>query len=291
MTSQQNKHGIITKGVGGLYTVLANGQNYMCKARGLFRNKKGGKNTTPLIGDAAIIAITDEDKKIGTIHTIEPRKNELLRPPVANIDQVIITVATAQPAFNAGLLDRFLVLVAYENIPVLICVNKSDLAGEDTRFAPYIAAGYPLVYTSTVAGNGLDELKQHMAGKISVFAGPSGVGKSSLINALSPKLALETGELSTKLDRGKHTTRHSEIFQLSENGGFCVDTPGFSSLEISHIPKKVLGSLFLEMEEYAGSCRFSDCLHHQERDCAIKEQMGHGVSTARYESYIKLLQL
>jgi len=286
-----DKQGIITKGVGGLYTVVADGRSYTCKARGLFRNKKDGKNATPLIGDNAIISITDEDKKIGTIYTIQARRNELIRPPVANIDQVIITVATAQPAFNAGLLDRFLVLIEYANIPALICVNKSDITKVDTGFSPYINAGYPLVYTSTVVGDGLDELKAHMAGKINVFAGPSGVGKSSIINALSPKLGLETGDLSAKLDRGKHTTRHSEIFQLSEDGGFCVDTPGFSSLEITHIPKNVLRSLFKEFEEYSHYCRFHDCLHYHERDCGVKEQVGQGVSATRYESYVKMLQL
>jgi len=283
-----NKEGIIIKGVGGAYTVLANGAQYVCNARGVFRNR----NTTPLIGDAAIISVTDENKKIGTLHTIKPRKNELRRPPVANIDQVIITVATAQPAFNAGLLDRFLILVAYEDIPVLICVNKLDLAKNDNSFAPYVQAGYPLVYTSAKKNEGLPGLRAHMAGKINVFAGPSGVGKSSLINALSPKLELETGELSKKLDRGKHTTRHSEIFPLTDDpsGGYCVDTPGFSSLDITAIPKSELGALFLEFEQFIPECRFNNCLHLREKDCAVKEQVGKAIHPMRYESYVKMLE-
>ncbi|MCL2286972.1 MAG: ribosome small subunit-dependent GTPase A [Firmicutes bacterium] len=285
-----DKDGVIIKGVGGAYTVLADGIQYVCNPRGVFRNR----NTTPLVGDAAIISVTDEVKQIGTLHTIRPRKNELRRPPVANIDQVIITVATAQPAFNAGLLDRFLVLVAYEGIPVLICVNKLDIAAvkTDESFAPYIQAGYPLVYTSVVQSQGLSDLRAHMAGKINVFAGPSGVGKSSLINALSPKLNLETGELSTKLGRGKHTTRHTEIFPLTDDpsGGYCVDTPGFSSLDTSMIPKNELGALFIEFEQFTPECRFNNCLHLREKDCAVKEQAGKAIHILRYESYVKLLE-
>jgi len=283
-----NRDGIIIKGVGGAYTVLADGIAYVCNARGVFRNR----NTTPLIGDYVTISVTDQDKKIGTLHTINTRKNELIRPPVANIDQVIITVATAQPAFNAGLLDRFLVLVEYEDIPILICVNKTDLATQDDSFAPYIQAGYPLVYTSTFEDKGLTSLRAHMAGKTNVFAGPSGVGKSSLINALMPKLELQTGELSLKLGRGKHTTRHSEIFPLGGAGdGFCVDTPGFSSLEIDTIPKDKLGLLFREFTEYYGDCKFANCMHNREKDCAVKEQIGQGISPARYDSYLKMLTL
>ena len=282
--------GIITKGVGGAYTIFAEGKSYICNARGIFRNRK----TTPLVGDYAIISVTDEDNQKGTLHTIKPRKNQLRRPPVANIDQVIITVATARPAFNAGLLDRFLVLVAHEDIDVLICVNKSDIAKKDDSFSPYIAAGYPLVYTSAIDlhSDGLADLRRHMAGKVNVFAGPSGVGKSSLINALSPKLTLATGDLSTKLGRGKHTTRHSEIFALSENAadGYCVDTPGFSSLETETIPRSRLPVLFREFPPFSDGCRFVDCLHYQERDCAVKEQVGQGISPLRYESYVKILQ-
>ena len=284
-----NKNGIIIKGVAGAYTVLADGILYVCNARGVFRNRK----TSPLVGDYVTISVTDHDKRIGTLHTISKRKNELIRPPVANIDQVIITVATAQPAFNAGLLDRFLVLAEYEDIPILICVNKIDLSSHDDSFAPYIQAGYPLVYTSALEstfGKGLFNLRAHMAGKTNVFAGPSGVGKSSLINALMPKLELETGELSKKLDRGKHTTRHSEIFPLGGAGdGYCVDTPGFSSLEIDAIPKNKLGLLFREFAEYSGDCKFADCMHNREIGCAVKEQIGQGIYPARYESYLKML--
>jgi len=282
-----DKEGIIIKGVAGAYTVLADGEQYVCTARGIFRNR----NTTPLVGDYVTISITGEN--IGTLHTIKERKNQLIRPPVANIDQVIITVSYAQPAFNPGLLDRFLVLVEYEDIPVLICVNKSDMRSpSDNPFTPYTNAGYPVIFTSAIGNTGLSDLRAHMAGKTNVFAGPSGVGKSSIINALMPALALETGELSTKLGRGKHTTRHSEIFVIEtadKNSGFCVDTPGFTSLETAHIPKNELAYLFREFREFAADCKFSDCRHHNEKSCGVKEQVGGKISSARYESYIKML--
>ena len=283
-----NKDGLIIKGVGGAYTIKTTDGTYTCSARGIFRNR----NTTPLVGDHVIITVTDEQKQIGTLHTIKPRENELRRPPAANIGQVIITVATAQPAFHAGLLDRFLLLVEHEDIPILICVNKSDLTpGKDSGFEPYELAGYPLVYTCAITGYGLDELRKQMAGKLNLLAGPSGVGKSSLINALAPDLNLETGELSTKLDRGKHTTRHTEIFPLGDTPehGYCFDTSGFTSLDIAHIQKNELAPLFKEFRPFINECKFNNCLHHREKDCAVKENVGRAIHPVRYESYVKLL--
>jgi len=304
-----DRDGLITKGVGGSYTVQTDDGSYTCSARGVFRNR----STTPLVGDNVVISVTDEDKKIATLHTIKPLENQLRRPPAANIGQVVITVATAQPAFHAGLLDLFLLLGEHEDIPIIICVNKSDLGkessrGKDDGFTPYIQAGYPLVYTCATTGQGLDDLRAKMAGKINLLAGPSGVGKSSIINALAPGLNLETGSLSAKLDRGKHTTRHTEIFPLGDipnmsipptsphdknatptHPGYCFDTSGFTSLDIAHIQKNGLAPLFREFRPFIDQCRFSNCLHHRETDCAVKAQVGITIHQARYDSYVKLL--
>ncbi|MCL1842963.1 MAG: ribosome small subunit-dependent GTPase A [Defluviitaleaceae bacterium] len=282
--------GFITKGVGGSYTVLTNGYNmnehyYTCTARGVFRNR----NTTPLVGDNVEIAISDPIKKIASIQKILPRKNQLRRPPAANISQVIITAATTQPDFNPGLLDRFLLLVEYEEIPILICVNKIDLSPH-TEFEPYLDAGYDMVFTNATGTEGLDELRKKMAGEINLFAGPSGVGKSSLINALMPGIDLETGDLSAKLGRGKHTTRHTEIFPLGNlpSDGFCFDTPGFTSIDIEHIQKNELAYLFREFRPFINACKFNNCSHIKEIDCAVKEQIGSAIHPARYESYVSL---
>ncbi|MCL2840992.1 MAG: ribosome small subunit-dependent GTPase A [Defluviitaleaceae bacterium] len=280
------RDGLIIKGVGGAYTVQSEKGIYICTARGVFRKRE----TTPLVGDKVVITVTDETKKIATLHTIKPRENELRRPPAANIEQVVITVATAQPAFHSGLLDRFLLLVENEDIPLIICVNKVDLL-DNKGFEPYIAAGYTLVYTCALTGQGLDNLRGEMAGKLNLLAGPSGVGKSSIINALAPHLKLETGVLSTKLDRGKHTTRHTEIFPLGDSpeDGYCFDTSGFTSLDITHIQKNELAPLFREFRPFIQDCKFKNCLHHHETNCAVKENVGQSIHPARYEGYLKLL--
>jgi len=272
--------GLITKGVGGEYTVVTDSGVYICTARGVFRNRQ----ITPYVGDHVVI---DTNKK--AIDSIKPRKNVLRRPPVANIDQVIITMAAAAPAFHAGLLDRFLVLAAYENVPAVICINKFDLFKGKDFCQPYIQAGYPLVKVSAKKNIGIDDLAGIMNGKLNVFAGPSGVGKSSLINAIVPGATMETGEISERLGRGRHTTRHAEI--LTTESGYCVDTPGFSSLEVDDIPTNELGGCFIEFLPFLGLCRFTNCLHDTERDCAVKEQVGEAIHPQRYSSYLAFVRL
>jgi len=290
VTKPVTKTGLITKGVGGEYTVVCDGDIYICTARGVFRNRQ----VTPFVGDHVTI-----DTNKCSIEDISPRKNMLRRPPVANIDQVIITMAAAQPAFNAGLLDKLLVIAAHEGIDAVICINKYDLhVGSDAAFLPYILAGYPLVKTSLEQNikesknikesenvkNGIHELKSLMDGKLNVFAGPSGVGKSSLINALIPSADMEIGDISVRLRRGKHTTRHAEILTLG--AGYCVDTPGFSSLEAEGIPAEDYAALFPEFLPFIGQCKFSDCIHDRETHCAIKEQVGNAIYLVRYQSYL-----
>jgi len=275
-----NKSGLITKGIGGEYTVVCENETYICTARGVFRNRL----ITPYVGDHVII---DTNKR--AIDSIKPRKNMLRRPPVANIDQVIVTMAAAQPAFHAGLLDRFLVQVAYEGIGAVICINKYDLhKGPDTSFLPYIRAGYPVVKFSAVSGLGFDELRRLMEGKLNVFAGPSGVGKSSLINMLVPGANMEIGDISERLRRGKHTTRHAEI--LRAEAGYVVDTPGFSALEVEGIPAGDFAGLFFEFAPFLGQCKFSDCMHDKEADCAVKAQVGRDIYASRYDSYLNFVR-
>ena len=278
------KSGRITKGVGGICTVFAGGDYYRCVPRGLFRNT----GETPLVGDLVEFSVTDEEKKEGTLHTIKPRANRLARPPAANVDQAIITVCEKEPELNPGLLDRFLVLAADAGVDALICANKS--AGLSAAFEPYVAAGYGVNFTDALSGYGMEGLRGVMAGKTSLFAGPSGVGKSTLINALNPSLGLETGGLSRKTARGRHTTRHTEIFPLGArpDDGFCFDTPGFTSLDFSHIKKDGLAPLFREFLPFIGLCRFANCSHTKEADCAVKASVGRAVHPARYESYLKM---
>ena len=281
-----DKTGRITKGIGGIYTVYVDGYYYKSTPRGVFRNT----GETPLVGDMVKITITNEEKKEANLHTILPRINSLARPPAANIEQVIITICEKNPAFNPGLLDRFLMIVTDAEVDIVICINKSN--GELELFEPYKLAGYDLVYTDALNGYGLPLLKKKMKGKLNLFAGPSGVGKSSLINAINPKLVLETGVLSKKTSRGKHTTRHIEIFPLGcgLEDGFCFDTPGFTALDFSHIKKENLGLLFKEFLPYNHVCKFTNCKHIKEIDCAIKEQVGKTIHSRRYESYVKIYE-
>lgn len=280
--------GKIIKGIAGFYYIHAeNGQVYECKAKGAFRKQK----IKPLVGDMVRIAVLDEAEHLGNVEEILPRKNELIRPAVANIDMALVIFAAAKPEPNFNLLDRFLCMMEFQNVPVTICFNKTDLVDEEKieeYRKIYEPAGYRLMSTCTRTGEGVDAVKALLHGKTTTVAGPSGVGKSSLINALQSDVQMQTGVISDKIDRGKHTTRHSEIVPVMENS-YIMDTPGFSSMDVPGFEKEDLWTCFPEFREYEPYCKFQGCSHINEPDCGVKEALAEGkISSVRYENY-KLL--
>lgn len=278
--------GIILKGIGGFYYVKTEKKTYECKARGRFRKDK----ITPIVGDKVNISIdTITDK--GTIEEIFPRTTELLRPCVANVSQAIIVFAVKKPDPNLSFLDRILVNVGIEKLNIIICFNKVDLASTfdvEELYNIYKKAGYNVILTSTKSGIGLEQLRLELKDQISVFAGPSGVGKSSLLNTVQSRLQLKTGEISNKNKRGKHTTRHVELIDL-DFGGWVVDTPGFSSLEINNLEPEELQYYFKEFIPLIGKCKFNGCLHLKEPQCAIKSNINISISELRYNNYVQLM--
>ncbi len=257
---------------------------FECKAKGAFRKDK----LKPLVGDNVEIKVLDSEKRIGNIESILERKNSLIRPAVANIDQALVIFAAAKPTPNLNLLDRFLISMEKQGIDTIICFNKTDIADEDyveQLERIYTKSGYKVMFTSTINGEGIDKLKELLKGKTTVLAGPSGVGKSSLTNTLIPQANMTTGNISTKIERGKHTTRHSEIFIMDEDG-FLFDTPGFSSLDVKTIDKDDIKYYFREFEPYNDRCRFAGCVHINEPDCAVKQALSEGIiCQERYDNY------
>lgn len=283
--------GKILKGIGGFYYVWTEeGGIYECRAKGVFRNKK----VKPLVGDDVEIDITDEQEKKGNVKKICERTNDLIRPAVANIDQALVFFAAATPEPNLGLLDRFLLYMTYKEIPTIIAFNKCDLvdAAEIERLRSiYTPAGYPVYFVSVRENEGIESLKEILRGKTTALAGPSGVGKSSLLNTLVPEAQMETGTVSEKIQRGKHTTRHSELFCI-ESGTFLFDTPGFSTLYVNELmDDETLKLYFPEFEEPSMICRFEDCNHVNEPDCGVKAAVDEGkISPVRYASYLQLYE-
>lgn len=282
--------GKIVKGISGFYYVhIAESGIYECKAKGVFRNQK----IKPLVGDNVEIVILNERDKKGNIEQILPRSNELIRPAVANIDLALIIFASAKPKPNFNLLDRFLIMMEYQNVPVTICFNKTDLVTEEELHAfsdIYAACGYPIVYTSAERQQGMEKLLALLDGKTTAVAGPSGVGKSSLVNCLQPDIRMETGEISRKIERGKHTTRHTEIIPVFRNT-YIMDTPGFSTLNIPGLKKEDLQQYYREFAAFEPQCRFQGCSHINEPDCGIKDALAEGkISSLRYENYKLLYQ-
>ncbi|MBO5259589.1 MAG: ribosome small subunit-dependent GTPase A [Agathobacter sp.] len=282
--------GKIVKGIAGFYYVYVEGAGiYECKAKGALRNQR----LKPLVGDMAEISILDEEKKLGNVDKILPRTNELIRPAVANIDMALVIFAAQKPQPNFNLLDRFLCMMEFQHVPVTICFNKLDLISEEEQEELrkiYEPAGYPVIFTSAMEQYQIPELKALLAGKTTAVAGPSGVGKSSLINALQDNIRMETGQISTKIERGKHTTRHSELIPISEHT-FIMDTPGFSSMDVPGFEKEDLWTCYPEFVEYEPFCRFQGCSHIHEPDCGVKNALEAGkISKIRYENYVLLYE-
>ena len=282
--------GKIIKGIAGFYYVHdGRSKIYECKAKGVFRNR----NIKPLVGDDVEFMVLDEKEVTGNIDAILPRKNKLIRPAVSNVDEAVLVFAVSEPLPNLNLLDRFLVMMERQEIPVIICFNKIDLSGgkeiEELR-AIYGPAGYTLHFISTYEAAGLEKLHELIAGKTTVLAGPSGVGKSSITNFLQPEARMETGVVSEKIKRGKHTTRHSELFFV-ENGTYMMDTPGFSSMYIEDLEPNELKDYFPEFSEYEEECRFLGCIHVGEKVCGVKTAVADGkISRSRYDNYLLLYQ-
>lgn len=297
--------GLIVKALSGYYYVLPEGGDLrkdatiQCRARGVFK-KKG---ISPLVGDQVVYELTENGE--GTVVEISPRSSELIRPPIANVRLAVLVFSVTEPALNVQLLDKFLVHIEHSGLEALICFTKCDLLSDAAARSEdgaaeslselerimllYERIGYPLVLTSARRKEGVELVRDRLGGTISVFSGQSGVGKSSLLNAMIEGLKLETNEISQKLGRGKHTTRHVELMPL-DAGGYVADTPGFSQLDFMEIEAEELSSCFREFTEFANNCRFRGCLHLHEPGCMVQDAVDKGdIAATRYDNYVAFL--
>ncbi len=280
----QQLEGTIIKGIGGFYYIEANDTLYECKARGVFRKNK----ISPLPGDR--VKITVNEGAENTIDEIFPRRNVLVRPPIANIDRLFVVASVCEPRPNTFVIDKLIAIAEKNNIEPIIVITKNDLGDSSQLETIYKTAGFETVITSAETGLGAERIRQLIEGHISAFAGNTGVGKSSLLNAVDSGLSLRTGEISDKLGRGRHTTRHVELFKVC--GGYIADTPGFSSIDFQNAEKILKDELpfcFREFEEYLGTCKFSTCSHTNDKGCRIIEAVNEGkIHPSRHENYVTL---
>ncbi|MCM1106696.1 MAG: ribosome small subunit-dependent GTPase A [Blautia sp.] len=277
--------GKIVKGISGFYYVFVAGTGiYECRAKGILRKQK----MKPLVGDWVEMAVLDEAERLGNVETVLSRTNALVRPAVANIDLALVIFAAAKPAPGYNLLDRFLCMMEFQGVPAVICFNKCDLVTEEEKQRLrqiYAPAGYQVLFVSAKTGECLEALRELLDGKTASVAGPSGVGKSSLINALQSEVQMETGAISERVERGRHTTRHAQIIPLAADT-FIMDTPGFSSMDVPGLEKEKLWTCYPEFVPYEPSCRFIGCSHLREPDCGVKQAVEEGkISPVRYENY------
>ena len=275
--------GLIVKGIGGFYYVDTGSEIIEAKGRGIF--KKDG--ITLAVGDRVELEIIDEAGRKGVINSIYPRKNQFIRPPIVNVDTFVVVFAASKPKPNLVLVDKFLVMAEMHGVEAVICINKSDLVSRDEldEYRNVYDGIYPVIAVSARTGEGMDELKKAISGKTAAFAGPSGVGKSTITDALVPHANMETGSISEKTKRGRHTTRHAEIFK-AEGGGRIFDTPGFTSFEIMEADEDSLMHYYPDIEHFSGDCYYDNCRHLKEPQCAVREALKEGkIHRLRYESY------
>jgi len=263
---------------------------FECRARGIFRHDDGNSRSklTPYVGDNVDITILDEEKLVAVIDAIHPRKNTLIRPPVVNVSQIAIVISTANPSPNFLLVDKLIASAERENVEILICVNKTDIKTSQEVVEIYETAGFPVISLCAANGQNFAALSEQLNGKITVLAGNSGVGKSSILNILMGETVMEVGEVSEKVQRGKHTTRHSELLLLPNNG-YIIDTPGFSAFDSTEVEYEDVELYFREFEPYLGKCKFTGCSHINDKGCAILEAMDCGIiSKGRHTSYVEM---
>lgn len=281
--------GKIVKGIAGFYYVWAEGQIYECKAKGVFRKDK----KKPLVGDDVKFYVLDEGKKLGNITELLPRHSELVRPAVANVDQALVIFAIIKPQPNLNLLDRFLIMMRQQSLPCIICLNKLDIdeMGDSAVYEEiYKNSGCKVICVSAATKCNIDALKEMLRGKTTTVAGPSGAGKSSLVNCLKNDIVMKTGDISAKIERGRHTTRHSELIAI-EPGTYILDTPGFSALSLFGMEKEELAGYYPEFAGYEKYCRFGGCSHISEPVCGIRDAVEEGaVSRMRYDNYCQLYE-